>query len=173
MIDENIQVSIKEVYSNLVWYTRTDLTDDEAAVADLACLVRLKACLEDVEKKYDQAVDNPGFIFNENEDFLIRRHFTAILDREDQNTARIFKFIDEKEFDPAVAIQGPKVVLMGIVATLFQRLDHSGKCAQIDGMLQTSSGTMAVYEASYLSKSIFLKRIIIFQHFRLLKIVTI
>jgi hypothetical protein len=162
LIDENIQVSIKEAYSNLVWYTRTDLTDDEAAVADLACSVRLRACLDDVEKKYSQAVENPGFIFNENEDFLIKRHFTAILDRENQNTARIFKFIDEKEFDPAVAIQGPKVVLMGIIATLFQRLDHSDKCAQIAGMLQTSSGTMAVFEASYLSKSNLLKQIFIF-----------
>ena len=57
----------------------------------------------------------------------------------------------QKEFDPAVAIQGPKVVLMGIIATLFQRLEHSEKCAQIAGMLQTSSGTMAVFEASYLS----------------------
>jgi len=127
------------------------LTDDEAAVADLACSVRLKACLKDVEKKYNEAVEHAGYIFNENEDFLIKRHFTAILDRENQNTARIFKFIDEKEFDPAVAIQGPKVVLMGIIATFFQRLEHSEKCAQIAGMLQTSSGTMAVFEASYLS----------------------
>ena len=47
---------------------------------------------------------------------------------------------------------GPKVVLMWIVATIFQGMEESEKCDQIGGMLQTPSGTMAVYESSYLSK---------------------
>ena len=152
LVDENLQISIKEVYSNLVWYTRTDLSDDEAIVADLACVVRNQACLKDVEKKYQTAAENKGYIFNENEDFLIRRHFSAVLDRNELDTKKLFSFIDEKEFDPPLAIQGPKVVIMGILATFFQKLNETEKCTQIRGMLETSSGTIAVYEASYLSK---------------------
>ncbi|CAG5112056.1 Oidioi.mRNA.OKI2018_I69.chr2.g6312.t1.cds [Oikopleura dioica] len=157
LVDENLQISIKEAYSNLVWYTRTDLSDDEAIVADLACVVRNQACLKDVEKKYQAAVENKGYIFNENEDFLIRRHFSAVLDRNELDTKKLFSFIDEKEFDPPLAIQGPKVVIMGILATFFQKLNETEKCTQISGMLTTSSGTIAVYEASYLTFALAIK----------------